>query len=50
MSAPDGSPCGMAMAGLNQLLDSEAVARPDARTRSKRGRRPPLRSTTYAHG
>lgn len=30
MSAPDGSPCGMAMAGLNQLLDSEAVARLDA--------------------
>lgn len=30
MTAPDGSPCGMAMAGLNQLLESEAVARLDA--------------------
>lgn len=30
MSAPDGSPCGVAMAGLNQLLESETVARLDA--------------------
>lgn len=29
MSAPDGSPCGVAMAGLNQLLESETLARLD---------------------
>lgn len=29
MTAPDGSPCGVAMAGLNQLLESEALARLD---------------------
>lgn len=30
MSAPDGSPCGAAMAGLTQLLESETTARVDA--------------------
>lgn len=30
MSAPDGSACDVAMAGLNQLLESEALARLDS--------------------
>ncbi|MGV0733698.1 hypothetical protein [Mycolicibacter sinensis] len=30
MNAPDGSPRGVAIAGLNQLLESEALARLDA--------------------
>lgn len=30
MNALDGSPCGAAMAGLNQLLESEVLARLDS--------------------